>query len=858
MKKRALLISALLFILTIIRAAYFENLPYSITQPDGKVISCFVSGDEYFNWIHDQNGFTIIQASDGYFYYAEQDGDLVKPSKYLVNSIDPAGKGLTKGVKISKKEYQRRYDSKFSYRKSAKGIKDNAPQTGTFNNLIVYIRFSDDNEFTSTRQSYDDKFNPVTGVTMRSYYKEVSYDNLTISSTHYPDCLMSTNYSYQDPHPRSYFQPYNATTNTNGYSTDAESTLREHTLLVSAINWINANSPVPAALSIDGDADGNVDNVCFVVKGSNGAWSDLLWAHRWSLYSQVVRINGKRVYGYTFQPETQVSVKTLCHEMFHALGAPDLYHYTNQGVISPASSWDLMDSGGGHMLSYMKWKYMSNLWITSIPQITSSGTYTLNPVTSTTNNCYKILSPNSQAEFFVVEYRNKSGTFETNLPGSGLIVYRVDTRASGNSNGPPDEIYVYRPNGTTTVNGSPGSAFFSSTVSRTSINDATNPSSFLQDGTAGGLKISNVTVAGATISFDVTLPLPPLTPASFSINSIFQTSFTANWSSSATSTGYRIDVATNAGFTSFVTGYNDKDLGNILTHTVTGLTPRTQYYCRVKAYNTGGSGLSTTTIPAMTLTIPSSTPAEMTASSCNDLVTLRWRKSAGADFSRYRIYSQSGSNPLAKADSASGGISDTSKVISGLTRGQTWYFRVTSVNYDGAESTNSNQSTAKVKTGVIPQIKSKWGDVLICYNIGDSIKSYQWYKGSSAISGATNQYYTTNKTGGAYKVETIDLNGCKNTSPAIGLALAGTKSISVYPNPVSVSFSLKINDESEGKVVINIYNSRGTKVMELQTEKMDQEFLKEIPVTNLPYGVYQVQVTVNKNDQYFTQIVVVK
>ena len=56
------------------------------------------------------------------------------------------------------------------------------------------------------------------------------------------------------------------------------------------------------------------------------------------------------MYDYTFQPETQVNVKTLCHEMFHALGAPDLYHYDDNGLnISPAGSWDLMESGGGHM-----------------------------------------------------------------------------------------------------------------------------------------------------------------------------------------------------------------------------------------------------------------------------------------------------------------------------------------------------------------------------------------------------------------------------------------------------------------------------------------------------------------------------
>ncbi|MDF1550569.1 MAG: hypothetical protein P1P88_22295 [Bacteroidales bacterium] len=48
----------LLFLFTILflstYAAPFRFLPHKITQPSGEVIDCFVSGDEYFNWIHDK------------------------------------------------------------------------------------------------------------------------------------------------------------------------------------------------------------------------------------------------------------------------------------------------------------------------------------------------------------------------------------------------------------------------------------------------------------------------------------------------------------------------------------------------------------------------------------------------------------------------------------------------------------------------------------------------------------------------------------------------------------------------------------------------------------------------------------
>jgi M6 family metalloprotease-like protein len=503
MKK--ILVACLLILATIqLLANYYSNLPYTITQPNGEIINCFVSGDEYFNWIHDKEGYTIIQAEDGYYYYAKTKNNDVVPTTYKVNKVKPAAVGLTKWAKISVEKYNA---IKRSFAAPDSTLSP-APHTGTLNNIVVYIRFSDDTEFTTTRQTYDDKLNPTTGTTLNSYYNEVSYTHLNISSTHYPACALTTNYSYQDTHARGYFQPYNAATNTIGYTggdNGAMRTTREHTLLRDAINWINSNSPVSAGLNIDGDSDGFVDNVCFIIKGNNGAWSSLLWAHRWMLYSYTVNINGKRVYDYTFQPESQVDVQTLCHEMFHALGAPDLYHYSYDG-LQPVASWDLMESGFGHMGAYMKWKYADESWITTIPEITTSGTYSLNPLSSSTNNCYKIASPNSLSQYFVLEYRKKTeGTFENNVPGSGLLVYRINTSVTGNADGPPDEVYVYRPNGTTSTNGSPSTAFFSSESGRTSINDGTNPNCFLQDGSAGGLLISNVTSAGSTISFTATI-----------------------------------------------------------------------------------------------------------------------------------------------------------------------------------------------------------------------------------------------------------------------------------------------------------------------------------------------------------------
>ena len=482
-------------------AAYLKDRPTMVKNPDGTEIHCYSSGDEYFNYLHDEQGYTIIQGSDGFYYYAITEGDNVIPSIHRVNEVNPKDVGLQPYALISSEEYQKRVKEFWRWVDNPRG---RAPHTGTLNNLVVYIRFSDDTDFNTPREEFDALFNPVEGISLKNFFNEASYGLLNIESHHYPVVTgQSFNYSFQDSHPRAYYQPYHAVTNPNGYQggdNGWERTDREQTLLLNAINAIAGD--VPVDLNIDADNDGLVDNVCFIIRGGSGGWAELLWAHRWVLFSVNAYINGKLVYDYTFQPETQTEVSTLTHEMFHTLGAPDLYQYYNDG--NPVGPWDLMAGGFVHMGAYMKMKYTNNTWISEIPTISGSGTYTLHPITSSENNAYRINSPNSNSEFFIVEYRKKEGLYENNLPGSGLLVYRINPEAGdGNADGPPDEVYIYRPNGTLNDNGNIYYAHFSANVGRTSINDFTNPSSFLSNGAPGGLNIKNIGAVGETISFQV-------------------------------------------------------------------------------------------------------------------------------------------------------------------------------------------------------------------------------------------------------------------------------------------------------------------------------------------------------------------
>ena len=78
------------------------------------------------------------------------------------------------------------------------------------------------------------------------------------------------------------------------------------------------------------------------------------------------------------------------------------------------------------------------------------------------------------------------------------------------------------------------------------------------------------------------------------------TSFTARWSNVSGATGYRLDVATNSSFVTYVPGYQNLDVGNTTSRNVTGLSANTSHYYRVRAYNGNGSSPNSNVITVKT------------------------------------------------------------------------------------------------------------------------------------------------------------------------------------------------------------------------------------------------------------------
>ena len=510
MRKFFVSLLGLLAFLPMAFAAYFTNVPQMRVQPNGDTLRCFATGDEYFHRLHDADGYTIVlDPTTGYYVYADKVGDALVPTSHIAGRTNPAEVGLSVGLSISAEQWLARRQRWEEPARSRAGARDNNEiNHGHMNNLVVFIRFADESNFVNSFSDVDAMFNDSTpdGVSLYNYFKSATYNQLAITSTFYPQPSGTTILSYQDIYSRGHYEPYSYN-NTDGYDPDDDydRTEREHQLLARAVNYIA--DMVPADLDIDYDNDGYVDNVVFLVRGSQGEWNDLLWPHRWALYSETAYINGKRVWDFNFQLADATSyfnTAVLCHEMNHSLGAPDLYHYYQGTDRAPVGYWDLMETTMNppqHMGAYMKYKY--GHWIDDIPEITECGTYSLHSLgSSATNNCYKIASPNP-SEYFVLEYRNKNDHFESSLPSSGLLIYRVNTDFDGNSmwNGVDifDELYLYRPGGSFSSEGDTWYAAFSANTGRTEMNENTNPQPFLTDGTVlqvADFTIRNISYAG--------------------------------------------------------------------------------------------------------------------------------------------------------------------------------------------------------------------------------------------------------------------------------------------------------------------------------------------------------------------------
>lgn len=118
-----------------------------------------------------------------------------------------------------------------------------------------------------------------------------------------------------------------------------------------------------------------------------------------------------------------------------------------------------------------------------------------------------------------------------------------------------------------------------------------------------------------------TLNATPAAPTAAAATNITGSSFDASWNNTGGS-NYFLDVATDVGFTAFVTGYNNLNVGNVQTYSITGLGCNSIYYYRVRAYSSCGTSTSSNTITTTTGTSTPSAPSANAATSVTGTVKI--------------------------------------------------------------------------------------------------------------------------------------------------------------------------------------------------------------------------------------------
>lgn len=588
--------------------------PATVTQPDGTTLTLRLNGDEYFHYYTTDDGYAIERAADGFFYYLDN-GATIGTMRANDSAVRSAAERrfLATLSKTEPAEALRQAGLRRSPQRSPGLMPTTFPTKGEVRGMVILVEYTD-LAFTvpDARQEFSDMLNKEgysnfggTG-SARDWFVEQSSGQFKPTFDVYGPVRL--------PHPMAYYGE-------NGSNGDD---LRAHEMLIDACDILDDEVDFT---QYDVDGDGWIDNVFIFYAGYGenlgyGAPAEAVWPHSWDL-REATNIpymhDGVRLNHYACTNEIDLEDKmdgigTFVHEFSHVLGLPDLYATGNSSAFTPGA-WDVMDEGPYNNGSrtppnYSAYERYALGWLTP-RRIGDPANIRLGDIT--TNSACIIATP-LENEYFLIENRQQKG-WDTYIPGHGMLVWHVDYNENiwryNNVNNRQSHQYVdiEEADGTQTVSSRDGDAF-PGTRGVTSFTDDTTPSMRTWDGNGLDKPITEITENNGMIEFKISGGRDEVAPVTaYEASETGIDSFKASWSQGNAGCQYILSVYTvrqngsGRPETTYVSGWEARNMGGELSATVTDLLPETEYRYSVRVSDpvTGMQSLASNEITVTTL-----------------------------------------------------------------------------------------------------------------------------------------------------------------------------------------------------------------------------------------------------------------
>ena len=131
---------------------------------------------------------------------------------------------------------------------------------------------------------------------------------------------------------------------------------------------------------------------------------------------------------------------------------------------------------------------------------------------------------------------------------------------------------------------------------------------------------------------------------------------------------------------------------------------------------------------------------------------------------------------------------------------------------------------------------------------------YKWFLNGTLIPGAGSSIYVAGQNFGLYRLAVSDESGCYSFSDTIRIPLGITgiedmnpfEDVKIYPNPTTGMFTIEMNNNVLGELIIDIFTQNGSKILNIKFEKTTEHFQSQIDLSGQSKGMYLINLSLNK------------